>query len=237
MPDREPPPREVGAALCFLGVVALTLQVVLLGCLIFVVDGALAQFFATSAGIAGVGGMLVVAARRLTLGRPQLGLDWRYLPSASLLGLLVYVAALPAVIWIHWVNAERLPDPEVVQDSMRIYLDEVRAGNLFTVVVISVGLIVVVPLFEELVFRGFIQGGLRALLSKGLGDAGAGAAAVLFASVLFTVVHPPFTWLPIFGLSLLLGTLFERSRSLWAGVSLHAAHNAYTLVTGVLLTV
>jgi membrane protease YdiL (CAAX protease family) len=50
--------------------------------------------------------------------------------------------------------------------------------------------------------------------------------AILITSALFAVVHPAWTWPPIFVLSLLLGYAYERTNNLWVPVVIHAAFNS-----------
>lgn len=49
--------------------------------------------------------------------------------------------------------------------------------------------------------------------------------AVLITSALFAVVHPAWSWPPIFVLSLALGFAYERTGSLWAPIAMHAVFN------------
>ena len=54
--------------------------------------------------------------------------------------------------------------------------------------------------------------------------------AILVTSALFTGVHAPWTWPPIFLLSLLLGYAYERTGNLWVPVTIHAAFNTTSTV-------
>ena len=76
---------------------------------------------------------------------------------------------------------------------------------------------VVVPCFEELVFRGWLQQGLARLAHPRFG--------VGLTALLFTVNHDQGVWLPIGVLALLLGVVRERTQSLWPCVAIHVAHN------------
>jgi membrane protease YdiL (CAAX protease family) len=77
------------------------------------------------------------------------------------------------------------------------------------------------PLLEELLFRGFLQ----SALARGLVEHG----ALVATSVLFTALHG-IAGLPIlFALSLFLGWLQQRTRCLWVPWSAHVLNNAVTL--------
>jgi membrane protease YdiL (CAAX protease family) len=71
---------------------------------------------------------------------------------------------------------------------------------------------------EEVFFRGFVYGGLRA--RWGL-TAAALASAVFFAAVHMQVVHA----LPIFILGLVLALLYERSGGLLTSIVTHSINN------------
>ena len=77
--------------------------------------------------------------------------------------------------------------------------------------------VVVVPCFEEFVFRGWLQQGLARTVGP---SAGIGLTAALF-----TINHDSSVWLPILVLALLLGLLRERTQRLWPCLAVHMAHN------------
>jgi membrane protease YdiL (CAAX protease family) len=82
--------------------------------------------------------------------------------------------------------------------------------------------IFVLPFFEELVFRGFLQ----PLFVQNLGDRG----GVFLTSLVFAIPHGDSAFLPIFGLALLLGSLKLRTQRLSAPYAVHALHNAVAFV-------
>ena len=57
-----------------------------------------------------------------------------------------------------------------------------------------------------------------------------GWLAVAITSALFAVVHPMWTWPPIFILSLCLGYAYERTGNLWVPMVIHAAFNSTSTV-------
>ncbi|MFO1051007.1 MAG: type II CAAX endopeptidase family protein [Planctomycetota bacterium] len=83
---------------------------------------------------------------------------------------------------------------------------------------------VVGPLFEEVVFRGLLQGGLRRLLGPGV--------ALWGTALAFGAIHMPdgsYLLLPITLLGLLFGWLRERTGGLRASFLAHALHNSIML--------
>lgn len=89
-----------------------------------------------------------------------------------------------------------------------------------------VSLVILPPLVEELVFRGFLFGGLRRAFSP--------VITALIVSILFALPH---SWqstdgstlwnaaIDTFALSLVLCYLREKTGAIWAGVGLHALKN------------
>jgi len=85
------------------------------------------------------------------------------------------------------------------------------------------GTVVIAPLVEEIVFRGFFQGQLE----RGYRDA---TRAVLFSSLLFTVLHfNPWWSLQIYLLGMVLGYLAWRTGSIWPSFVVHAVNNSLAL--------
>jgi uncharacterized protein len=81
------------------------------------------------------------------------------------------------------------------------------------------GGIVVGPLAEELVFRGFFFQGLR--------QAHGSTKAVLISSAVFATIHlEPAAFIPTFLLGCTLAFVFDRSSSVWPGAILHVLLNA-----------
>ena len=88
---------------------------------------------------------------------------------------------------------------------------------------------VLVPVYEELVFRGFILGGLSRHIAFGWANLW---QALLFALLHFDMTHFVF----YFALGLMGGWLVKRTGGLAASVALHAANNALACVAILLTT-
>jgi membrane protease YdiL (CAAX protease family) len=82
--------------------------------------------------------------------------------------------------------------------------------------------ILLAPLFEETIFRGFLFGGLR----KRMGWVG----AALVSSAIFAAGHLSLAaFIPTFTLGFLFAYLYQRSNSIWPGVILHTLINSVGL--------
>jgi membrane protease YdiL (CAAX protease family) len=84
--------------------------------------------------------------------------------------------------------------------------------------------VLLIPLLEELMFRGFLQNALEPRIGAW--------PAVIVASLAFALMHGVTAAIPIFGLSLILGVVMLRTRRITACWFVHALHNGLT--TGLL---
>lgn len=82
--------------------------------------------------------------------------------------------------------------------------------------------ILLAPLFEETIFRGFLFGGLRQRLGW---QKSALVSSALFAAGHFSIA----AFIPTFTLGLLFSYLYHRSNSLWPGIILHTLINSVSL--------
>ena len=122
----------------------------------------------------------------------------------------------------------------LIQSLMLGFLDEVpdnpqvsaltfERPSLFTLLLSFIVVCAIVPLFEELLFRGLLFGWLRLHLGSYF------AAAI--SALAFAAVHGMLFAIPgIFALGMILALLYERSRSLWPAILCHGTYNALMLV-------
>lgn len=98
-------------------------------------------------------------------------------------------------------------------------------------VLVGLSLVIIPPLVEEILFRGFLFGGLRKRLNFGI--------AVIITSILFAIPHAAenskvILWnaaLDTFSLSLVLCYLREKTGAIYAGIGLHAIKNGMAFVS------
>lgn len=103
----------------------------------------------------------------------------------------------------------------------------VSRDNPALLTTLIVTLVLLTPAMEELFFRGFLQSALRRYFSR---STAIGVTALLFAFAHFSGQQGASN-IPllagIFVLGCFLGFLFERERTLWAPITLHALFNAF----------
>lgn len=74
------------------------------------------------------------------------------------------------------------------------------------------------PPVEEFLFRGLLYTGLRRVTGP--------RVAVMGSAVVFGVVHPAASFIPVFVLGAMCAVAYARTRSLWAPIMIHAVYNA-----------
>lgn len=131
--------------------------------------------------------------------------------------LKAYAAALPAILGLYalylgaaeWIGFA--PEHEIVAG-----FDRLDAAER----VLTLGFaVLLMPVLEEAVFRGFLFAGLAAEPRFGP------LRALAFSSLVFGLAHHPAMWLPATGLGLLFGWVHWRVGDLRAPILMHALHN------------
>jgi membrane protease YdiL (CAAX protease family) len=159
-------------------------------------------------------------------GRPSdigAGLGWLLLafPITAMLGMVASFV---------WEKLTGEPADLLGHETLRKLMDPEADGWRWVVI----ALVTIGPaVYEEIVYRGMLQGGLRHLLGSRWG-------AILGTSALFSVMHiGAVDWralLPLFVLSVVLGVVYERRGRLAASIVLHFAFNLTNIVVAGVLT-
>lgn len=153
------------------------------------------------------------------------GLNYRTLPKDIGWGVVNYVAVFPVVIFSVWlvVYVCKLfmgADFELPKHSNLELLTQVHI--VFRVIVVFSS-VLVVPVFEELLFRGLIQTTLRTHLHSPW-------LAIILTSLVFVVMHGIWMhWLPLMALSICLGYSYEKSGSILRPICIHAMFNSVSI--------
>jgi len=137
----------------------------------------------------------------------------------TLVLMLPLLLVVNGVAWgaNHWLQSF-WPDLEA-QDAVRAFRD---SGDTAARIVLVVAAVVVAPLVEELLFRGFIYGVIKRFTDAWF--------AALCSALLFAVVHFHVgSLLPLAVLALLLCAAYELSGSLLVPMLLHALFNLTSL--------
>ncbi len=138
--------------------------------------------------------------------------------SGARTAVLCYLLALPGLIAVRYWNGilvEAVSGKAPVQ-SVVAGLEGLSAGSLALSLLLA---ILVLPLLEEALFRGYLWRFLA-----GRADFGP-RRALAFSSLVFAMAHEPQVWLPVFYLGGLFGWVYWRSGRLRYALLCHALHN------------
>ncbi len=136
-----------------------------------------------------------------------------------------YCTALPLVVIVSLINQQLWQGQGGSNPLLQLALeaqDSVALGIFFFTAAIAA------PLFEELLFRGFLLPSLTRYLPVW--------GAILVSSLLFAVAHLSLSEiLPLTTLGIVLGVVYTRSRNLLASMLIHSLWNGGTLLSLFLL--
>jgi CAAX prenyl protease-like protein len=176
---------------------------------------------------------MAVVLALIAIGRTALK-DLRPRPSGGALALAVAVGIAVAVAW---VGLERLPYPKFGLSGTRQAFNPYvlpPAGRVAFLAVRLFGLVLLVPVMEELFWRSFV---IRFAIDADFGRVPIGTVtptAAAISSALFAAAHPE--WLPALLTGLAWAWLLWKTKSLGACVVSHAVANLalglYVLATG-----
>jgi membrane protease YdiL (CAAX protease family) len=152
-----------------------------------------------------------------------LGLRWRRWPMVlllapvSVIGMMYLFKGLEVFGYMRWMQSLGV---ETMQDSVKLLK---QSQDPWVVGLMAVAAVVVAPVCEEIVFRGYCHGVLKRCC--GLWP------AALVSSLVFGCVHGHLAAaLPLACFGVVLVLLYEKTGSLWAPVSAHFLFNGTTVV-------
>lgn len=131
-------------------------------------------------------------------------------------GYLAFCISIPLSWVLMKLNQMLVGHDTVVTNPLVLLL--ARADSWPEAIIITLAPVIVAPIFEELLFRGFFYRMLRDRMGV--------YGAVLFTSFLFAAVHPSvLTVLPLFALGAVFALLYEATGSILPSIVAHAMHN------------
>lgn len=182
--------------------------------------------------IGAIGGAMQLSRKYFARGVRGLGLDVRHVWGDLRAAVVHYVAVLP-LVWVGILVVMAVGKAvggegfEVEQHQSLTMVGESDSVLLMVVIVVFVA--VVVPVFEEIIFRGLLQ-------SMIVGFVGNRWGAIAMTSVLFTMLHPKTHWLGLFALSMCMGYAYEKSGSLLRPIFIHAIFNGVNVAAALVMS-
>ena len=148
------------------------------------------------------------------------GLQPSRFPKAALTGALWLLITYPLILIIQETVQQFTGASDDSQLIVSYFLEHPDLRHRIAVILMAV---VVAPVAEEIIFRGYFYGVIRCF--------GGRIPALLTSSLLFAAIHVHLPSIPgLFILAVILCFLYERTASLWAPIALHAAFNASTII-------
>lgn len=140
---------------------------------------------------------------------------------AAAAGLVTYLLCGPALVgaMLVWPWLFERLGGTWTQQQIVTQIGELTPAGVAAMALLAV---VVQPFLEEVLFRSFLQPALVQRMGA--------RAGIALTSVLFAALHGGSAFLPIFGLSLVLGALMLRTQRLAAVAAVHAVHNGLMLL-------
>lgn len=151
-----------------------------------------------------------------------LGLRWKNWPwvlliaPATVVAMWLVFGGLQAVGYMDWMESLGV---ESVQDSVKLLQ---TATDPLVLVLMAVAAVLVAPVCEELVFRGY----LYPVAKKYTGT----WVAAVCSGLVFAAAHGNLTaLLPLFIFGIVLALLYEKTGSIWAPMAVHFCFNGATV--------
>ncbi|WP_367870561.1 lysostaphin resistance A-like protein [Luteolibacter sp. Populi] len=167
-------------------------------------------------------------ARRIQQGE-WLGLRWRQwwlvfaIAPAAVFCMWCFMGFLAISGWNGWL--ERMFDIESMQESVKLLKE---AKDPVVLILMGVAAVIVAPVAEEIVFRGYLYPAAKRFCGPVCG--------IIFASMVFAAAHANVVaLLPLFILAVLLCLVYELTGSIWANISVHFLFNAATVAIQLLV--
>ncbi len=129
----------------------------------------------------------------------------------------VYPLIIGGIVLVTWIGKMLAGDAFAIPTHQT--LEELKASEPQTQILLVFLVTAVVPVMEEMLFRGLMQSAFKAIL-PGVWP------AIVATSVLFALVHYSTHALSIFSLSCCIGYAYERSGSLFRPIFIHIFFNA-----------
>ena len=170
--------------------------------------------------------VLAIAGKTFARRLKGFGLNIRTLP-ADLWAALVNLLSIYPVIWavvVLTMFAGQLIRPDFQMQPHKELETLIAHSQLSLRTLIFVTTILLIPICEEVIFRGLLQTVIRSYVKRPW-------LSIALASVIFTAAHyDPTHWPALFVLSMCIGYSYEKSGSILRPICIHALFNAVSII-------
>jgi len=151
--------------------------------------------------------------------RVFLGLHFTGLKKAMIVGPIVVLAMFVVLALLQLVGYDQLMKNLFgeldKQEPVKMVLEASDPALIFS---LGIAAVVMAPLIEEIVFRGYLYPAMRHFTGKHF--------AAIFSAIIFGAIHGNvMALLPLCLLGWVMAVAFEKSRSLWVPIAIHAIFN------------
>lgn len=158
-----------------------------------------------------------------------LGLRWKqwwlalFIAPAVVFFMWFVMLLLQVSGWNEWL--EQTFDIESMQEAVKLFQE---AKDPLVVALMAIAAVIVAPVAEEVVFRGYLYPAAKHFCGP--------LGGILFSSLVFAAAHGNIAAIaPLFLLAVLLCLVYEFTGSIWANISVHFLFNAATVAIQLLI--
>ena len=152
---------------------------------------------------------------------PQDWFKFKFLDNWIVWGFGGYLVALPLVLLVSLINQQIWQGQG---GSNPLLLLALQAQDRLALIIFFVTSSIAAPMFEEIMFRGFLLPSLTRYISV--------TSAIIVSAFIFAIAHLSLSEvLPLATLGIVLGFVYTRSRNLLAPMLLHGLWNSGTLIS------
>ena len=139
-------------------------------------------------------------------------------------GAKLFFAVMPLILFFSALVQLFFGKDAEPQEIIKYFAEAARHSEHWRLILVAVVSVLIAPMMEEFIFRGYFYGVLRRYFGE--------IPALLFISALFALIHVNVTaLLPLFVLAVGLTLAYETTGSLLAPMLMHALFNAVMLGT------
>ncbi len=174
--------------------------------------------------------LLYFAKAYFDRGLKGMGFDLRTVVTDLKAGAVNLVAVYPLVIagiLVMVLAGKLIWGPDFQMETSQGLVAVTSHPQISLRILLFVFVVLIVPVFEEVLFRGFLQSMVRGYVQRPW-------AAIALTSLIFTSLHPSTHWLGVFMLSCGMGYAYERSGSLFRSIFMHVFFNGISMTATLL---